>query len=525
MKKICGVTLLHFFIISVITFMSNTFLFSQQAVTYIIVDLGTLGGLTSLPIGINDNGDVVGYSQTTENTDHPFIYHNGVMTDLGTLGGPTGYAKCINDAGQVAGSSQTEQGGAQFAFIYQNGTMTNIGTLGGPSSVANGINDLGHVVGSAYVDPTNAHAFLYSNGIMNDLGTLNGTSSWANAVNSSDQVVGGANNPVGHAFLYENGVMTDLGTLGYSSSVAVDINDSGHVVGYADSPGRSMFIYQNGVMADLGQVGTPRGINNLDQVVGYYSSPTGGAFIWQNGIRSDLNDLVEPGSGWRITHANAINDQRVITAYAYQIANPQSPHAILLIPNNLLITRPQAGELFIAGEPDTIKWIGGKAGQLLQIEYSTDSSNIFNVINFGISGDTSFYVWNDPDSILSAKCSIRIFDMIDPTIADTSDIFKIKGYVLTKYKPNGDFEPYNMLTDKWGFANNASDVWPASWYNRFNYQGIDPFTGSQYSQWQGNFVFASSISSEHPDWPSFVNTFGTSACYFSTSLEFIHLPH
>ena len=57
-----------------------------------------------------------------------------------------------------------------------------------------------------------------------------------------------------------------------------------------------------------------------------------------------------------------------------------------------------------------------------------------------------------------------------------------------------------------------------TWWQQFNYQGIDPFTGSQYSQWQGNSIFANSLSSHYPDWLSFVNTFGTSACYISTFL-------
>ena len=33
--------------------------------------------------------------------------------------------------------------------------------------------------------------------------------------------------------------------------------------------------------------------------------------------------------------------------------------SFILTPNKLTITKPLAGELFIAGEKDTIKWIGG----------------------------------------------------------------------------------------------------------------------------------------------------------------------
>lgn len=59
-------------------------------------------------------------------------------------------------------------------------------------------------------------------------------------------------------------------------------------------------------------------------------------------------------------------------------------------------------------------------------------------------------------------------------------------------------------------------MWPPTWYNQFDYQGIDPFTSSQYSQWQGDNVFENAIGSDHMDWVSWVNTFSVNACYTST---------
>ncbi|MEJ2196512.1 MAG: T9SS type A sorting domain-containing protein, partial [Ignavibacteriaceae bacterium] len=44
------------------------------------------------------------------------------------------------------------------------------------------------------------------------------------------------------------------------------------------------------------------------------------------------------------------------------------------------------------------------------------------------------------------------------------------------------------------------------------------FTGLQYSQWQCNFVFASTLSQEFPDWEAFVRAFSVDACYISTTL-------
>ena len=54
-----------------------------------LTDLGTLGGSNSHAFGINDAGQVVGFSYTAAGSQHAFITGpNGVgMTDLGTLGG------------------------------------------------------------------------------------------------------------------------------------------------------------------------------------------------------------------------------------------------------------------------------------------------------------------------------------------------------------------------------------------------------------------------------------------------------
>ena len=74
-------------------------------------DLGTLGGSSSTGFGINNRGDVTGWSYAAGGTDSvAFVYFDGVMLDLNQLvdqTSATGWkllsGRDINDAGQITG--------------------------------------------------------------------------------------------------------------------------------------------------------------------------------------------------------------------------------------------------------------------------------------------------------------------------------------------------------------------------------------------------------------------------------------
>ena len=215
----------------------------QQSCSLGMVDLGTLGGATSIANGCSADGSiVVGYSNTVGGPSAAFKYENGVMTDLGTLGGNFSIATgCSADGSIIVGVSLLALGDAH-AFKYENGVMTDLGTLGGIFSYAYGCSADGSIV-VGYSDTVGGppHAFKYENGVMTDLGTLGGGTSIAYGCSADGSIIIGYSSTVGgeqHAFKYENGIMTDLGTLGGVVSTAYGCSADGSIiVGYSNTVG------------------------------------------------------------------------------------------------------------------------------------------------------------------------------------------------------------------------------------------------------------------------------------------------
>jgi hypothetical protein len=224
------------------------------------------------------------------------------------------------------------------------------------------------------------------------------------------------------------------------------------------------------------------------------------------------NSIVADGSHGAIITWTDLRNGTDWNIYANKIGKP-----------SLSITRPTTIDVWRPGDQDTIRWFAADTVHWVRIEYSLDNGHTIYPIEVVYPADSMKYVWTVPDS-LSRKCRIILTDFTDALLNDTSDVFKIKGYILTRLSPGGDYVPYDRFTDVWGFYNRREDMWPATWYNRFNYRGTDPNTGIQYSQWQGGSIFSRAASSRFPDWESWVRAFTPGVCYLSTSLGIYSPP-
>jgi probable HAF family extracellular repeat protein len=313
---------------------------SVPAATYSITDLGSLGGGRTAPMGINNRGDVVGFSNTAEGVTRGFLYRDGSIVDLGTLGGDESYAYRINDNGVIVGRAQDESGrfhafvttlsggtlrlsaldaradgdyGAALGintagdvtgyyttagehmsarnrvFLYRDFRVTDVGTFGGEDGVVSAVNDRGDMVGFFSLEPHSDYAqhtsFLLAGGRPVPIGSLGGKLTTARDLNNRNDVVGDGDtgNGTHHAFLFSAGRLRDLGTLaGGHQSAAYAINDRGDIVGFSD--GRDV---------------------------------SSRAIVVTAGVMRDLNELVGSDSGWMLTQARDINDKGSIVGIGW----------------------------------------------------------------------------------------------------------------------------------------------------------------------------------------------------------------
>ena len=280
-------------------------------------------------LALNDRGQVTGSALFPGNVNESaFLYSDGVMQDLGAVVGIFSAGCGINDKGQVTGYTRylnpLVQKTMWHAFLYSHGAMQDLGLLVGAPlhtfSVGYGINKSAQVTGYApMLGDLSHHAFLYSDGIMQDVGTLGTSLSEGAAINDKGQVTGSAGE---QAFLNTGGTLKTLGTLGGSNSVGYGINNKGQVTGAASLAGdvaRHTFVYSHGVMRDLGCLDGDThchglGINEKGHIVGvsgtwnFADFTTRRAVLYSNGTARDLNDLIDAsGAGWHLHMADGIN--------------------------------------------------------------------------------------------------------------------------------------------------------------------------------------------------------------------------
>jgi probable HAF family extracellular repeat protein len=352
----------------------------NHAVHYTVSDLGTLGGSFSLAYGINEKGEIDGFSTIPGDlAEHAFLLKDGALVDLGTLGGLNSQTFAgLSNREKVVGSAEipTPDPNAEnfcgfftsatcLPFLWQDGVMSPLKTLGGTNGQAADINEREEVAGyaeTATADPgCTAPQTLQFRPVLwrkDDVETLplfpgdaEGAAFW---INSQGEAVG-ASGPCApydpryglplqpeHALLWRKGKLVDLGSLGGAmNNAGFAINNFTEIAGASDLPSdtyQHAFLWRRGVMRDLGVlpgdvVSAAVALNNRGQVVGVSNDINGNsrAFLWERGELKDLNNYIPVGSPLYLVHSFGINDRGQIVGLAV-VTSTGEAHGFLATP-------------------------------------------------------------------------------------------------------------------------------------------------------------------------------------------------
>lgn len=337
------------------------------SVVYSVVDLGTLGGSSSIALAINNAGQVVGQADTSSGASHPFLYNPATtsMQDLGTFGGATGSATGINSAGQVVGWA-TASDNIPRPFLWSSSGLTNLTPAGASGGQANAINDAGAIAMTVTQSDGSSNAYLDVGGQFTNLNSILGsTNSLGQAINAPGQIAGNVSSaslPIGW-FLGNSAGASVLGAPSDSDGAlsfnVTSINDAGQIVGYRVDPSPdptepnlpSGWIYSGGQFG-AAAMQQPQYIDDAGDIVGA-SFVNGGAddleahaFVTEGEVTQDLNNLIAAGSGagWVLSQANSMNSAGQIVGWG--LVNG-AQHAFLLNPQ--ISSGPPAATGQIAG--------------------------------------------------------------------------------------------------------------------------------------------------------------------------------
>lgn len=301
------------------------------SLNYDLILLKSLGGPYSRAYAVSNTGIIVGSSQpSTELGEQAVYWLQGEIYELGTLGGSSSIALGVNDNGYAVGVSFTENNAVLHATLWDGTSVLDLGAdLIGKTSVAYDINNHGYIVGNSFVEGSLAEATAWHWEHEIDITRMQGggTFSSVNAINDQGYFVGNGNSGehvIRSAFVWPLGsTPIDIGSWSsdVTESFAKGINEHNVIAGTSYPLGEDYAIatvWYGQSMIFLSKLpdsitSVAYGINNNNDVVGvsYFANQERGATAWKEGHALNLNNCVPPNikaQGWHLDVAQANND-------------------------------------------------------------------------------------------------------------------------------------------------------------------------------------------------------------------------
>lgn len=354
---------------------------------YDLIDLGTLGGDTSIAYGIDESGTVVGQSMRADRRERGFVVRERRMNELphpfGSLGGPS-QARSIGPDGRIVGNAD-DASGTTRGFVLSGTNLVLLSAAGGSRSLAYRVDSRGRIAGAAE-DDSGILRPAWFEGTQPRILVAGDRGGAAYGINAAGVVVGRTEGFDGRLRPFRYDATEGMHPLPGADDPAEprDINDAGDVTGMFD--GRRGFeacLWSLGQLVEMGTLGgtTSQGlaINRHGQVVGYAHDAEGQsrAFLWHGCQMLDLNTLLTSNPGWLLTSAEDINDRGEIVGEGLRTDGLGDRH------RRAFLLRPSADSPVFPRDNEFLRWRDGTfvgcypvpRGRPMVIERSHDLRN------------------------------------------------------------------------------------------------------------------------------------------------------
>ncbi|MFH0734579.1 MAG: T9SS type A sorting domain-containing protein [bacterium] len=159
---------------------------------------------------------------------------------------------------------------------------------------------------------------------------------------------------------------------------------------------------------------------------------------------------------WQIPNTVSTNCKVKISDVIEPEIKDESNGLFAIFSVRITIISPNGGENWRVGTNQYITWTSSNINNV-KIEYTTNDGTDWNTLLSSIAS-TGLYNWFVPN-VISANCKIKISDVLEPNLNDTSDeVFSIYNPVLTVFTPNGgeNWQTGTTQSITWNSANLTS---------------------------------------------------------------------
>ncbi len=340
---------------------------SIAAPTYSFTTVGVPGALETFGGGINNAGQVAGYSQSPYNpasTSSGYVFNpsSGTYTTVVPPAAQSdSFARGINNLGQVVGSYITSFScnptNCQSAFLFNtsNGSYTTLNNPVAGVTIANGINDAGQIVGYSTYIPSGPGVAVNDVPFLRDPVTGVYTSFAAPAQGAVNVFFQGINNA---------GLIVGYYTTPTGFALGSSFGGTDHSFIFDPATGKYTFLddplaLQGTTVGFMGTTGGTDafGINDLGQVVGTYYAPGGLQSFIYNSASGTYTTLTNPAIPDQHLSATGINNSGQIVGTFFTGNSAYSTRAFIATPEQVFASVPEPSSLALLGVSASCLWL------------------------------------------------------------------------------------------------------------------------------------------------------------------------